>query len=107
MPQYVIKAVHLSHECPTANGKTRQLMMKSMSELPQTAQRLNVKLTVGPLVMGAEHEIIAVVEADRYESVQDFVSQSGMVQWNTVKISGAMSLKEAVQSIEKIPPPLY
>ncbi len=107
MPQYVVTAKHSSDQCPTANSKTRQLMVRGAKELPQLAQRLKIQFIVGPLILGAEHESVAVVEADRYETVQDFILQSGLVQWNAVRISPAMTQEEALAKLEKVPPPLY
>ena len=107
MPQYVIRLTHSPDQCPTANTKTREMFIKGAPELPQLAQRLGLTFLAGPLILGAEHDGIAVVEADKLETVQEFILQSGLVQWNSVRVSQAMSVQEAIQSIEKVPPPLY
>jgi len=41
------------------------------------------------LVLGSEHESVAVVEADRVETVNDFIQLSGLIQWNSVRVSMA------------------
>lgn len=107
MSQYVIRMTHPPDQCPTANAKVRELFVKSTSEFPQLVQKLHVKFVAGPLILGAEHEGIAVVESDKIEAVQDFVEQSGLVQWNSVRVSQAMTVQEAIQKMEMIPPPLY
>ena len=107
MPQYVIRLTHPPDQCPTANSKTREMFIKGAPELPQLAQRLGLTFLAGPLILGAEHDGIAVVEADKLETVQEFILQSGLVQWNSVRVSQAMSVQEAIQSLEKVPPPLY
>jgi len=107
MPQYVIRLTHPPDQCPTANAKIRETFIKGAPELPQLAQKLRIKFLAGPLILGAEHEGVAVVEADTLETVQEFVLQSGLVQWNSVRVSQAMSVQEAIQAIERVPPPLY
>lgn len=47
------------------------------------------------------------MEAATLETVQEFVLQSGLVQWNAVRVSPAMSVPEAIQSLDKVSPPLY
>ena len=107
MPQYVIRMTHPPDQCPTANSKTRAMFVNGAPELPQIAQKLRIKFLAGPLIIGAEHEGVAVVEADKIEPVQEFILQSGLVQWNSVRVAWAMSMQEAIESLEKVPPPLY
>jgi hypothetical protein len=107
MPQYVIRLTHPPDQCPTANAKIRAIFLQGAPELPQLAQRLGITFLAGPLIIGSEHEGVAVVEAGNVETVQEFVLQSGLVQWNSVRVSQAMSIQEAIQSMEKVPPPLY
>jgi hypothetical protein len=107
MPQYVIRLTHPPDQCPTANGKIRDLFTKAASTFPQLAQKLKVNFVAGPLILGAEHESIAVAEADTIETIEEFVLQSGLIQWNTVRVAAAMSLEEAMQRLERVPPPIY
>jgi hypothetical protein len=107
MPQYVIRLTHPPDQCPTANAKIRDIFLQGAPELPQLAQRLGITFLAGPLIIGSEHEGVAVVEAGNLETVQEFVLQSGLVQWNSARVSQAMSVQEAIQSLEKIPPLLY
>jgi len=61
----------------------------------------------GPLILGTEHDGIAVVEADSVETVPEFILQSGLVQWNSVRVSSARTLPEAIEEMKRVPPPLY
>ena len=61
----------------------------------------------GPLILGMEHDGIAVVEADSVETVQEFILQSGLVQWDSVRVSSARTLQEAIEEMKRVPPPLY
>jgi hypothetical protein len=64
-------------------------------------------MVLGPLILGSEHEALAVVEADRVETVNDFLNETGLVQWNSARVSAARPLPEALTEIAKMPPPLY
>jgi hypothetical protein len=79
-------------------------MEKGAPAFPGLGQKPGVKFIVGPLVLGAEHESITVVEADRVEAVDNFVIQSALVQWNTVKVSSAMTMEEAMKMMPSLPP---
>ena len=107
MSLYVVKLQHTSEACPTANSKTRERVIKSAPEMPKLAQKLGIKFIVGPLVLGSAHESMAVVDADRIETVEEFILQAGLMQWNTVHVFAAKSLEESMKDLEKVPPPLY
>jgi hypothetical protein len=98
---------HPPDQCPTANAKTRKMLVEAASELPRLAQKLRIKFVAGPLIIGTEHDGVSVVEADNVETVEDFIEQSGLVQWNSVRVSTARTLQEALEDIKKVPPPLY
>ena len=107
MPQYVVRMNHPPDQCPTANAKTRKMLVEGASSIPQLAQKLKIKFVAGPLIIGMEHDGIAVVEADSVETVQEFILQSGLVQWNSVRVSSARTLPEAIEEMKRMPPPLY
>ena len=73
MPQYVIRLVHTSDQCPTSNSKVRERVLKGMPEMPKLAQKLGVKFLAGPLLLGSTHESLAVVEARNVETVDDMM----------------------------------
>ena len=107
MPLYVVRLSHPPDQCPTSNSKVRQMALKSMPDMPRLADKLGIKFLAGPLVLGAEHEALAVVEANSVETVHELVIQSGLVQWNAVRVSSAQSVQESMAELEKVPPPLY
>jgi hypothetical protein len=107
MPQYFIRLEHSSDQCPIANSKVRDRMLKGAPEIPNLAQKFGVKFLVGPLVLGAEHLSIALVEAEKAETVQEFILRSGLSQWNSVRVSTVKTLEESVKDLEKSPPPIY
>jgi hypothetical protein len=67
MPHCVIRWTHPPDQCPTANSKIREMVVKRAPELPQLAEKLGIKFVAGPLVIGDEREGVAVVEADMIE----------------------------------------
>ncbi len=107
MPQYVLRAQHSSDQCPSANATIRDFVTKGIPEIPQIAAKLGVKVLLGPLVLGTEHESIAVVEAESIEKVVDFSELTGMGQWNSVRISPARTMQEALQQLQSLPAPIH
>jgi hypothetical protein len=104
---FVVRAVHTSDQCPTANSKIRERVVGGAAEIPALAEQFGVKMVVGPLVLGSEHESLAVVEADGIENVNDFVQQSGLIQWNSVRVSLAQPLQDVLAHIDSMPPAIY
>ena len=67
MPLYFIKLTHAADQCPSANTKVRETVIKGMPEIPRLVEKLGMKFVTGPLALVTEHESFAVVEADRVE----------------------------------------
>ena len=107
MPTYVIRLTHSSDQCPTANSKVRERIQEQGPQIPKIAEQAGVKIVVGPLILGAEHDGLAVVESDSVEKVNDFIVEAGLVQWNSVRVSMARSLPDALAEMDRMPPPLY
>ncbi len=97
---FVLTATHPPDQCPTANSKTRKLLKAGVTENPKVGKKLGVKVVAGPLILGSEHQSVTIVEADKVESVRDFTTQTGMVQWNSVRISPAITQDEAIKEVE-------
>lgn len=108
MPTYVVRLSHPPESCPTANSKVRDLILKQGPEIPKIADRLGLKIVAGPLVMGSEHESLAIVETEKVETVNDFLIETGMVQWNTARVSMAQPMADALAELDRLPGgPLY
>jgi hypothetical protein len=107
MTTFVVRLVHTSDQCPTANSKIRDRVAGGAAEIPALAERLGVKIVTGPLVLASEHESVAVVEANGVEAVNDFIQQSGLIQWNSVRVSMAEPLEDALGRMDLLPPPIY
>jgi hypothetical protein len=99
--KYVIVGSHPPEICPTSNSKIREMMLKGASEVPNLAKRLNVSILAGPLV-NWEHETFIAVDAPSVEAVDEFISQSGLHQWNKVRvIPSRMLIPDGLKEIEK------
>src|SRR4029450_547906 len=94
-PRFVAIPEHPPHLCPTSNAQTRQILKASPSQMPPLAEQLGIKI-VTLRVVGPDHIIVAVVEAQDIDSVRNFALQSRLMQWNTVNIHATYSLEEAV-----------
>ena len=101
MTTFAVIAEHPPQLCPTSNAQTRRMLKEGASQIPQLAEQLGVE--IGTLrIFGPEHIIVAVVESDDIESVRSFALQSGLMQWNTVKINATYSIEEAVALIDQV-----
>ena len=62
--------------------------------------KLGVKIVAGPFV-SREHLSVVVVEADKIEAVDQFILQSGLEQWNSVRILPSNTMQDGMREIEK------
>lgn len=103
MATFALIAEHPPDLCPTSNARTRQMLKEGAGQIPQLAQQLGVD--IGTLrIFGPDHIILAVVEADDIDAVRNFALQSGLMQWNTVRIHATYSLDEAVAVTDEVEP---
>ena len=75
-------------------------MSKVAPEIPNIAMKLGVKIVAGPFV-SREHLSVVVVEADKIEAVDQFILQSGLEQWNSVRILPSNTMQDGMREIEK------
>jgi hypothetical protein len=102
MTQFAVHATHPPNLCPSSNAEIRALMKEGAEQIPVLAEKLGVNI-VTLNVYGPEHVVIGVVEADDIETVRDFVVQSRLIQWNTVKVNATWSLEEAMAKVGELP----
>jgi uncharacterized protein with GYD domain len=100
---YVLLATHTPETCPTSNSKTRELLLRRAPEMPDLARKAGVKIVAGPLV-NREHVTVVVVEAAKVEALDQFISESGLSQWNSVRVLPSLMLEEAIKEVESIKP---
>jgi len=100
--QFVMIAQHSPELCPTSNAKIRQIMRQGAKALPDVARKLGVQI-VTLNVFGPDHIVLAVVEAKEIEAVRDFTFQSGLIQWNTIRVHPTYTLEEALAKADTLP----
>jgi hypothetical protein len=95
---YVLLASHTPDVCPTSNAKMKEMLLKRGPEIPDLARRLGVKIIAGPLV-NREHLAVVVVETAKAETLDQFISESGLAQWNRVRVLPSQTLEEGMKEV--------
>jgi len=95
---FVLLAEHSADVCPTSNATTKDLLLQVAPEIPNIAQRHGVDIVAGPFV-NREHVVVAVVRADQSESVDRFLVDARLNQWNRVRILPSLTMEEGMKDI--------
>ena len=95
---YVVLGEHSAEVCPTGNAETKALMLEIGPQIPKIAEQNNVTIVAGPLV-NHEHLTVVIVENDRPENLDTFISQSRLNQWNRLHIIPSRTMEEGMQEI--------
>jgi hypothetical protein len=95
---FVILAEHSAEVCPTSNAKTRAMLLDMGPKIPSIAEQSGVTLVSGPWV-NREHTTVTIAEADRVESIDDFLVQSRLPQWNRVRVIPSQSIEEGMRQL--------
>jgi hypothetical protein len=101
MATFAVIAEHPPDLCPTSNSQTRKMLKEGAGQIPQLAEQLGVNI-VTLRVLGPDHIILAVVEADDIEYVREFILQSRLIQWNTTKIHATYSMEETLVKVDTL-----
>jgi len=96
---FVLLAEHTAEVCPTSNSKTRDLMIEMGPQVPGIAEKNGVKILAGPFV-NREHLVVAIVEADQAEAVDQFLIESRLAHWNTVRVLPSHTIEQGIQEIQ-------
>ncbi|AFU57658.1 hypothetical protein Ngar_c07150 [Candidatus Nitrososphaera gargensis Ga9.2] len=100
---FLILATHSPDMCPLTNSKVREHVLKAVPEWKNMAEKLGVKLVSEPLVNN-EHMVTCVVEAQDVETLDEFINQSGMQQWNNVKMIPSTPIENAIKKYDEVKP---
>lgn len=96
---YVVLGVHSPEVCPTANANTRALLLEIGPQIPKIAERHNVTIVAGPFV-NREHTTVVITEAQRSEDLDDFIVETRLNQWNSVRILPSLTMQDAMGQIQ-------
>ena len=97
---FVLLASHSPEICPSANAKTKGLLLDVAPQIPSIAQKHGVNIVAGPFV-NREHMAVTIVETDRAEALDDFLVDSRLTHWNQVHILPSRSLQEGLTEIQE------
>ena len=100
---FVVLGTHGPEICPTSNANVRKLMMSVAPQIPKIAEKHGVNIVAGPFV-NREHITVVIVEAERAEQLDQFLLESRLPQWNSVRIIPSVSIQEGKAELESQPP---
>ena len=103
MTTYVGITEHPPQLCQTSNKLCGELFRKLARELSSLSQKFGVTVKIGPLIT-SDHRSFLVIEADDYDSVRKFVTQSGLIQWNSVTTLPVINVKTALAVVDALTP---
>jgi hypothetical protein len=95
---YVVLGEHSAEVCPTSNAKTKALLLEIGPQIPKIAEQNNVTIVAGPFV-NHEHITFVILESDRPENVDEFISQARLNQWNRMRIIPSRPMAEGMKEI--------
>lgn len=89
--------------CPLTNSKVRDQVLKLVPEWQNIAQRLGLKFLLNPLVNN-EHMVFFVVDVAEIETLDEFINQSGIQQWNNVRVIASSDIGDAIKKYDHVEP---
>jgi hypothetical protein len=96
---FVLLGTHSPDICPTANARTRTLLLETAPLIPKVAEEAGVTIVSGPFV-NREHTTVVIVEADSGEALDRFLLGSRLPQWNSIRIIPSLPMAEGIEEVE-------
>jgi len=105
MSHYAILADHSPDICPGSNAKTRDRAREGAGpeNIQKIAGALGLSFVLEPQHLDPTHRVIAVVDAPSIEAVNQFVFDTGLVQWNTVQTFALTPISEMMPKLLDTP----
>lgn len=100
---FVLITTHPPDQCPTANSTIRKLAVNKAGEMPRLATKHGIKFLAGPTVSN-EHKGVAIIEAENIQGINDFMQESGLIQWNSVEVIPSQLMDEALKALDTLKP---
>jgi hypothetical protein len=75
-------------------------MLQVAPEIPNIAERAGVNIVAGPFV-NREHVAVLIVEADRSENVDSFLTESRLGHWNKVRVLPSLPIEEGMKEVQE------
>jgi hypothetical protein len=86
--------------CQTSNKLCAELYRKFGKEAAGLSRKLGITMKIGPLIT-SDHRSFFVIEADDYDNVRKFATQSGM---NSVTTIPVVSFETALAELDTLTP---
>jgi hypothetical protein len=97
---FVILGTHSAEVCPTSNAKTKALLIEVAPQVADLAQKHGVNIVAGPFA-NREHTLVVIAETDSAEALDNFLVETRLPQWNTVRILPSVSMQDAMQELQE------
>jgi uncharacterized protein with GYD domain len=97
---FVVLGTHSPEVCPTSNAKTKALLLEVAPQVSAIAEKHGVNIEAGPFA-NREHTLVVIVETDSAEALDNFVVESRLAQWNTVRILPSVPMQAAMQELQE------
>jgi hypothetical protein len=99
---YVILGEHSAEVCPSSNAATRALLLEMAPQIPAIAEKNGVNMIAGPFI-NREHSTVVIVEAEKPESVDAFLMEARLPQWNKVRVIPSLHMADAMSELMEQP----
>jgi hypothetical protein len=95
---YVVLGVHSAEVCPNSNAKSKAMLLEIGPKIPAIAEKNGVQIVAGPYI-NREHMTVVIVETERAESLDSFIVESRLAQWNTVRVLPSHPMEVGMKEI--------
>jgi len=72
--------------------------LQTAAQIPTIAEKAGVKIVAGPYI-NREHVTVAVIEAKNGEDLDQFLVESRLPQWNSIRIIPSLPMEEGMKDI--------
>lgn len=95
---FVVLGTHTAEVCPMSNATSKAMILEVGPQIPKLAEKHGVNIVSGPWV-NREHLTVVIVETERAESLDAFLVESRLAQWNTVRVIPSQGMGEGMQEV--------
>jgi hypothetical protein len=88
---------------PDVEQAVRRAFRKFGSEASGLEQKFSITVKIGPLIT-RDHRSFLEIEAEDYDNVRKFVTQSGLIQWNSVTTIPVINFETALAELDTLTP---
>ena len=92
---FIAIAEHTPAQCPGSNEDVFNVVSASMPQIPELEKKHGVT-NQGIYVTLGLHKMVIILDAPSYEAAEHLLLESKMISWNTVQLSQAYTLEQAM-----------